>query len=314
MNEVDQLPENTLARLLEGAPVGVVSLDNNREITATNYAARKLLDCDPGDPFAAFVHPDGIDRFEQLLAEPGGTAELQLGLGIGNKFVEATCIPIETGRTILFLNDISEKVALSRQLMSTRLPSKRLLHALQTANTTLLGYEELISVMLDEEPVVSGERLTVIKRYHKEMRRCLDTIERLLKMERLGGKRPEGRATPINRKHVVVIDDEIVIAEYLSELMRGMQYKVTIFADPREGLDFCIQNAASLHLVITDYRMPGLSGLDLATTLHESRAELPVVVCAEERIDEVSANEQTYVCLKPLDINELTRMVGELIQ
>ncbi|MCB1692496.1 MAG: response regulator [Pseudomonadales bacterium] len=313
MSDLDHLAGAGIDRLLEGAPIGIVALDSEGRVVSANHAARVMLSCDQGEPFVRYIHQDSRERFDRLVAEPRSSVELQLALDVGTKFAEVTCIPVETGDTVLFIADVSEKVALSRQLMSTRLPSRRLLHALQTANTTMGGYHELIGVMLEEEAVVAGERLTVIKRYHKEILRSLETVDRLLKMERLGGKRPDATTIPLNRKQVVVIDDETAIAEFIAELMRGMRHKVTTFADAGEALAFCIENGPDLHLVIVDHRMPVLSGTEFIERLHARHKTLPVILCTDDASLSSNAEDLTYLCHKPLDINELTRMVGELI-
>ena len=40
---------------------------------------------------------------------------------------------------------------------------------------------------------------------------------------------PSSVTVPINRRHVMVVDDEASIAEFLSELMRAKHYKVSSF-------------------------------------------------------------------------------------
>lgn len=303
----------TLADLLRRAPIGVVILDADRRIESTNEQAKMLLHCEPGTWFPDYVHETSADALTLVLSA-GTPQELQLVVAAASKakVVEARSIPVDDGRTALFLLDVSEKVALERQLRSLRQPSRKLMHELHTANTTMMGYAELVAVMLDEEPVMTNERLVVVRRYHSEMRKALENVNRLLKRERQGGMRPDATAIPLNRKHVVVVDDESTVAEFVAELMRGLQHKVSAFSDAQDAVRFCERNLNSIDLVITDHRMPDVTGPQLAESIHAIRSEVPVVMFTEEP-GEFEQGDGTYACQKPIDINELTHLVNELI-
>ncbi len=299
--------------VLAAAPVGVVGIDGQGAIDWVNDAAFELIGCIMGRQIVEYIHPDATSRFEQLSEIPGDTAELHLKGHNGTKVASVVSVLTEERRQFFFFTDVSEKNALSRQLRATQEPSKKLLHQLHTANTTMIGYAELISVMLDEEESLDGERLTVVRRYHKEITRCQQTIDRLLKVARHGGRRPDAGATvPINRRHVVVIDDESEVAEYVTELMKGLQHRVTTFTDGDEAASFLKKNAESIDLVITDYNMPSVTGLDLAAQVHAVRESLPILICPEQELS-LSDEEQLFQCQKPLDINELIQIVTELV-
>jgi CheY-like chemotaxis protein len=297
--------------ILAAAPIGILFIDTSNRIQFANPVARDFLDCDIERELIEFIHPDFSADFEVASQRYGEPHELKVNGASGTKTAEFYFLEPEGNRHIVFLTDVTEKVALGRQLLSTRQPSRKNLAQLQTANTTMMGYAELIAIMLEEEEIIAGERLTVIRRYHREIRKCIETIERLLKVERNGGRRPDA-VVPMNRRHVVVIDDEAPIAEFIAELMRGMQYKVTVFSSPREALGFCKENLASIDLVICDDQMPELSGSEIASAVHAMSDALPVVLCSEREPD-VSASEQTFLCHKPIDINELTKITAELV-
>lgn len=299
--------------VLAAAPVGVVGIDSDGLIDWVNDAAFELMGCIIGHPLRDYIHPDATPRFEQLCEIPGDTAEVRLKSQQGSRVASVVAVLAEDEHRFLFFTDISEKIALSRQLRATQEPSRKLLHQLHSANTTMIGYGELISVMLDEEEVLDGERLTVVRRYHKEIRRCQQTIDRLLKVARHGGKRPvETTTVPFNRRHVVIVDDEEQVAEYIAELMKGLQHKVTTFTDPVEAASFTAAQAEAIDLVITDYTMPGMTGLDLAARVHGVRSTLPILICPEQELA-LSDEAQLFQCQKPLDINELIQIVTELV-
>ena len=67
---------------------------------------------------------------------------------------------------------------------------------------------------------------------------------------------------------------------------------------------------------MTDYNMPGMSGLDLAQALHEIRAELPVVVASGYITDELRARAPAAgvreLIFKPNTVDELCEVVARL--
>jgi len=69
------------------------------------------------------------------------------------------------------------------------------------------------------------------------------------------------------RAHVLVVDDEKHQRESLQMILEDEGYRVTVAADGREAL----ARAADDHpeVVLTDLKMPGLSGMDVVRSLHE---------------------------------------------
>jgi len=84
---------------------------------------------------------------------------------------------------------------------------------------------------------------------------------------------PDGRG-----EHIVVIDDEVLILQFLETLLEDADYKVTQFSDSQKGLDYCKANIETIDLVITDYAMPELSGLTLAKELKALDSNMPIIL------------------------------------
>ncbi|MBL6933422.1 MAG: response regulator transcription factor [Rhodospirillales bacterium] len=75
---------------------------------------------------------------------------------------------------------------------------------------------------------------------------------------------------------VYVIDDDDAVRESLSWLISSVDLKVQSFASASIFLDQCDQVHSGC--LITDIRMPGLSGLDLQNVLSERGIDIPVIV------------------------------------
>jgi two-component system, LuxR family, response regulator FixJ len=75
---------------------------------------------------------------------------------------------------------------------------------------------------------------------------------------------------------VHVIDDDEALRESLAFLLRAAQLEVKSYASARAFLDELPDE--SLGCVITDVRMPGISGIDLLRRLKELKIGVPVIV------------------------------------
>lgn len=61
-------------------------------------------------------------------------------------------------------------------------------------------------------------------------------------------------------KHILIVDDEPQFNVLLTEVYRQAGYGVTAVNSAMEGL--AVLRRESMDLIVTDYRMPGMTGLD----------------------------------------------------
>jgi PAS domain S-box-containing protein len=84
---------------------------------------------------------------------------------------------------------------------------------------------------------------------------------------------PTGRG-----QHVLYVDDDPVMGILVEALLQRAGYRVTCLDDPRAALARAGTADDAIDLVVTDFNMPELSGLDIAMALQRSRPGLPVVI------------------------------------
>jgi PAS domain S-box-containing protein len=77
---------------------------------------------------------------------------------------------------------------------------------------------------------------------------------------------------------VLVVDDEAALRETTQLLLAGANYRVVVAVDGAEALRRVEELRERLAVVITDFNMPGLDGLGLATELRRRGFRMPVVV------------------------------------
>ncbi len=71
------------------------------------------------------------------------------------------------------------------------------------------------------------------------------------------------------KKDILVVDDHEDIAILIKVLLQNDGFNVYDFYDPLLALDYFKENARKFALVITDVRMPGMSGIELVSKIKE---------------------------------------------
>ena len=86
-------------------------------------------------------------------------------------------------------------------------------------------------------------------------------------------------ATPQgNGEQVLYLDDDPVMMVMVEDLLKSAGYRVTCLDDPRQALARAGALVDPVDIVVTDFNMPELSGLDIAAELQRLRPGLPVVI------------------------------------
>jgi DNA-binding response OmpR family regulator len=119
-------------------------------------------------------------------------------------------------------------------------------------------------------------------------------------------------------KTILAVDDEAHILHVVSLKLQNAGFSVLTAKDGEEGFDAA--GANPIDLVITDFQMPGMSGLDLARKLHgePGKKNLPVMLLtahglALEQVELAQAG--VSVCLsKPFSPRDLLAKVNELLE
>jgi len=75
---------------------------------------------------------------------------------------------------------------------------------------------------------------------------------------------------------ILVVDDEAAMGENIQRMLRAPEVVVEAFQDPRCALEQALENPPDL--VLLDVRMPGMTGEEVFTRLHEAHPSLPVIL------------------------------------
>lgn len=121
----------------------------------------------------------------------------------------------------------------------------------------------------------------------------------------------------MSKEHVLIIDDEAVILEAASEILKRAGYMVTTAIDGEDGYGKVKQD--SFDLVITDIRMPKLGGMALIQKVREEvSTETPIIVITghgtiDIAVESLRQGTQGFV-MKPFTPKELIEAVTDSLR
>ena len=116
--------------------------------------------------------------------------------------------------------------------------------------------------------------------------------------------------------HILVVDNEPLVCQQLDRLYTHSGHKVTIASSAEEAIERL--EKGNIDLVVTDIRLPGLSGVELTKWIQETSPDVPVIVITgyadvETAVEVFKVGASDYV-VKPFSaatIQESTRAVLE---
>ena len=120
----------------------------------------------------------------------------------------------------------------------------------------------------------------------------------------------------MNRKSVLVVDDDASLRRVTQMQLEEAGYEVFTAADAAAGL--AVMDASAPSLVITDMKMPGLSGIDLLRELRSRYPETPVILITafgtvQTAVEAMRAGAYDYIT-KPIDYNELLLVLERALE
>ena len=119
------------------------------------------------------------------------------------------------------------------------------------------------------------------------------------------------------RPRLLLVDDAAVIRDSLYALLESNGYEVLAASNGTDGLRICRQSIHPIELLVTDYNMPDMSGLELARECTRHNRGLGVLYVSgsepDEELQEDLQGPKRDFLAKPFRGTELLRKARELL-
>src|SRR5580658_6093349 len=114
---------------------------------------------------------------------------------------------------------------------------------------------------------------------------------------------------------ILLVEDDAAIVATLQRVLTGENYAVVV--EKRGDTGLARAKETFFDVVITDLRLPGLTGLELVRELHNARPRLPILMMTahgttETAIEATQSGAYDYL-LKPFEMPELLTLVGQAV-
>ena len=116
--------------------------------------------------------------------------------------------------------------------------------------------------------------------------------------------------------NILIIEDEILLANSIKELLKHKQFEVEIATDGESGLAYA--ELGSFDLIILDVMLPKLDGFQVASQLRAKHCDTPILMLTaksalEDRVAGLNAGADYYLT-KPFDTRELLACINAILR
>jgi len=124
--------------------------------------------------------------------------------------------------------------------------------------------------------------------------------------------------TPVDGKHILVVEDEKSLRKMMGRMLSGLNYKVTLASNGGEALLLVEEKGLKPDLVITDVIMPLMNGKDLVNRLQKKEPDLKVLYMSgytdNAIIHKGILDPGTHFIQKPFTLNNLVDKIQEVLR
>ena len=116
------------------------------------------------------------------------------------------------------------------------------------------------------------------------------------------------------------MDDEKDILDLFTEYLSSNGFNTISFQNPKTALNYFYQNQSNCSIVITDYKMPQMSGIDLIKKIREkdTNCKIKTIIISAFIKDNIPYDKSYTMTIdrileKPVYLDRLKKVIQELI-
>jgi DNA-binding NtrC family response regulator len=121
--------------------------------------------------------------------------------------------------------------------------------------------------------------------------------------------------------YILLVDDEKDILDLFTEYLSSNGFNTISFQNPKKALNYFYQNQSNCSLVITDYKMSQMSGLELIKKIREKDTNCKIkTIVISAFIKDNLPYDKSYITTvdkileKPVYLDRLKKVIQELFQ
>jgi len=118
--------------------------------------------------------------------------------------------------------------------------------------------------------------------------------------------------------NVLLVDDEQAILDLMVDLVTDKSFKATACLSPFAALELVKKDLDFFSAIVTDLKMPGMSGIELIAKVRDLGFDLPIVVVSGHldqslTIEALKLGAFDFIS-KPFDLNHFDKVVVEAVE
>ena len=121
-------------------------------------------------------------------------------------------------------------------------------------------------------------------------------------------------------RSIIVVDDEVELAILFKTFLENQGYNAISFVDPVMALEYFKQTSDKHSLILTDFRMPGICGIDLAKKIREINSKIKIFLMTAFETLELEDSEDFKIARidrllqKPIRFSDLREMINDALK
>lgn len=117
---------------------------------------------------------------------------------------------------------------------------------------------------------------------------------------------------------ILLAEDEIAIAGFLKDGLEEEGFAVDVASNGRQGLEMAMANLNEYDIILLDWMMPGISGIEICRNIRKENKTVPVIfLTAKDTVDDtvfgLEAGANDYL-KKPFAFEELLARIRVLLR
>jgi DNA-binding NtrC family response regulator len=116
-----------------------------------------------------------------------------------------------------------------------------------------------------------------------------------------------------DQRTILIVDDDATVLAVVSGMLADSEYNLLTANSGADGLRQSRDHEGEIHLLLADFQMPNMSGVELATAMTDERPNVKVLLMSGFTGGMLVLNEGWHFLQKPFVASQLRALVDGLV-